>query len=116
MEDRELVGPESKRTSRESGIYGSAGSQCSPLQKNEVELCNNEPGTSYYQDDNKDDDIPAELMMASYKTFEKAKDKKLNEHIDPMIRQSYPRAVAPRHHTDGAAGVSRYSVTLFHVY
>lgn len=92
--------PESKRTSRESGIYGSSESKELPFQKTEFtgELYNGQttslPSTSHFavHDDNDDTGIPSELLMASYKTFEKAKEKRPNHLHDPTARRSYPRS------------------------
>ena len=89
---------ESKRTSRESGIYASSESRV-----DKQEDIAPVPSTSRaLQSDvlnNNDNDIPADLLMASYKTFDNQP--RSRHHIDTHARRSYPRAIT---HSTGAGG------------
>ena len=109
--------PESKRTSRESGIFGSSES---PFHKQgfkeELSLAQitSFPSTSrtFVESDGRSFDdagIPAELLLSSYKTFGNVKETKLKQLSDPNARRSYPRTTphSAGNERPGAANVER---------
>ena len=108
--------PESKRTSRESGIFGSSESPFHKQEfKEELSLAQitSFPSTSrtFAESDRRSFDdagIPAELLLSSYKTFGNVKETKLKQLSDPNARRSYPRTTPHSgNERPGAANVER---------
>ena len=98
--------PESKRTSRESGIYGSS---CVHEDNNSF------PSTSHASQsdvlNNNDADIPVDFLMGSYKTFDNQP--KSRQHLDFNARRSYPRASSNTSDKSGQP-VGRYAYDQGH--